>query len=604
MSSIFSASREMQVCSVDVTNSEPVTQAYAALGINQRDECSGKYEIIQRVGGLSLNPNAEEFIPSALRSGSPYGENSLASQLSKDTYGKKSLERSSSTKSNGSNDEHKRYWPFQLPDDLITDFDIAADNVLEENSSYEQSYGSVLESYGAHGNVIGLDNSCDVGQNGGAEQVAQQSFSAQNSPLARNERFNTAQTSSNSFLPFNSVSSPYGLASQQLLSTEQPLISQRDAQFFWGEDSEADYQSDFAEQQTYNDLGDMQMLAIEFPNFAVESLAEILYANHGDLMLTIEMLTQLEIQEGVSQQHLEPATPAAPSLSAMDFPALSGFELANGISPSGGAADIQPNSRQRRMELSNTFSHTHGARETGADFAAIVRKHAEQHAAPWQYQRNGGSNISVGKSVQNLRTGDAAGRAGLEQFANANIRDLERLRGQPWLETGEAVASIYSDMREEARDHARVRNAYFEQARQAYLVGNKALAKELSAKGQWHNEQMKAAHSKAGEAIFRQRNTSGTFAHSFKQGQPRLLDLHGLHVNEAILLLKRELATLKLSARSTSKRQQVFICVGTGHHTKGSRTPARLPAAIERYLLEEEHLQFTETQPGMLRVVL
>jgi hypothetical protein len=43
------------------------------------------------------------------------------------------------------------------------------------------------------------------------------------------------------------------------------------------------------------------------------------------------------------------------------------------------------------------------------------------------------------------------------------------------------------------------------QARQAYLSGNKALAKELSAKGQWHNEQMKAAHSKAGEAIFWQR---------------------------------------------------------------------------------------------------
>jgi hypothetical protein len=46
------------------------------------------------------------------------------------------------------------------------------------------------------------------------------------------------------------------------------------------------------------------------------------------------------------------------------------------------------------------------------------------------------------------------------------------------------------------------------QARQAYLVGNKALAKELSAKGQWHNGLMKAAHGKAGEAIYRQRFVS------------------------------------------------------------------------------------------------
>lgn len=43
------------------------------------------------------------------------------------------------------------------------------------------------------------------------------------------------------------------------------------------------------------------------------------------------------------------------------------------------------------------------------------------------------------------------------------------------------------------------------QARQAYLIGNKALAKELSVKGQLHNMQMKAAHGKAQESIYRQR---------------------------------------------------------------------------------------------------
>jgi len=46
---------------------------------------------------------------------------------------------------------------------------------------------------------------------------------------------------------------------------------------------------------------------------------------------------------------------------------------------------------------------------------------------------------------------------------------------------------------------------YEKQARQAYLVGNKALAKELSVKGQLHNMHMKAAHGKAQESIFRQR---------------------------------------------------------------------------------------------------
>lgn len=43
------------------------------------------------------------------------------------------------------------------------------------------------------------------------------------------------------------------------------------------------------------------------------------------------------------------------------------------------------------------------------------------------------------------------------------------------------------------------------QARQAYLIGNKALAKELSVKGQLHNMHMKAAHGKAQDSIYRLR---------------------------------------------------------------------------------------------------
>lgn len=88
------------------------------------------------------------------------------------------------------------------------------------------------------------------------------------------------------------------------------------------------------------------------------------------------------------------------------------------------------------------------------------------------------------------------------------------------------------------------------------------------------------------------------------RGQERLIDLHGLHVNEAIHVLKRDLTMLRSAARSADQRLQVYICVGTGHHTRGSRTPARLPTAVQRYLLEEESLDFSEPQPGLLRVVI
>ncbi|GMQ02360.1 hypothetical protein CsSME_00048632 [Camellia sinensis var. sinensis] len=166
------------------------------------------------------------------------------------------------------------------------------------------------------------------------------------------------------------------------------------------------------------------------------------------------------------------------------------------------------------------------------------------------------------------------------------------------------TANMYSEMREEARDHARLRNAYFEQARQAYLIGNKALAKELSVKGQLHNMRMKAAHGKAQESIYRQRNPVSPEMQGNGRGQERIIDLHGLHVSEAIHVLKRELSQLRSTARTAEQRLQVYICVGTGHHTRGSRTPARLPVAIQRYLLEQEGLDYSELQPGLLQVMI
>lgn len=88
------------------------------------------------------------------------------------------------------------------------------------------------------------------------------------------------------------------------------------------------------------------------------------------------------------------------------------------------------------------------------------------------------------------------------------------------------------------------------------------------------------------------------------RGQDRMIDLHGLHVSEAIHVLKHELSVLRSTARAAEQRLQVYICVGTGHHTKGSRTPVRLPIAVQRYLLEEEGLDYTEPQQGLLRVVI
>ena len=63
------------------------------------------------------------------------------------------------------------------------------------------------------------------------------------------------------------------------------------------------------------------------------------------------------------------------------------------------------------------------------------------------------------------------------------------------------------------------------QATQAYLIGNKALAKELGAKGRHHSDQMKAAHAAASETIFQQRNPRGATSVVSNRNGMKLLTL-------------------------------------------------------------------------------
>ena len=48
-------------------------------------------------------------------------------------------------------------------------------------------------------------------------------------------------------------------------------------------------------------------------------------------------------------------------------------------------------------------------------------------------------------------------------------------------------------------------------------------------------------------------------------------------------------------------RVHVHLVVGTGHHTRGARTPARLPTAVEEFL-RSESIRYCEPQPGLLEL--
>lgn len=84
------------------------------------------------------------------------------------------------------------------------------------------------------------------------------------------------------------------------------------------------------------------------------------------------------------------------------------------------------------------------------------------------------------------------------------------------------------------------------------------------------------------------------------------IDLRGLHASEAIHVLNYELSNIKRTIRSTGRRLEVTILVGPGggNLTRGgARTPPRLSGAVEQYLFEHG-LRCTQTQPGVLNVMI
>ncbi|KAE9600681.1 putative Smr domain-containing protein [Lupinus albus] len=513
----------------------------------------------------TLNPNAAEFVPFALRS-SPSGSTGSVDAASRlttsESLGKAVFDRSGSSIPNNSDDEAHHYWRCQLPDDITPDF-----KVMGEDESQ------------------GLTNLSLLGLSIHDDDDELSRFPSKGSRFILNEQqhLNGNTIADDKFIFSNSTHMEEP-SSASLLS---PLAKPWDKQ-----------------------IGNTNhhFLASLFPGFASESLAEVYFANGCDLHLTIDMLTQLELQADDSfNQNLNSKALSAPNLTPMDFPALTSpngqtttAKYATGNAQQSGSPYLSSGKDMLMFRTSSSLP------STGAiDFASAVRKLASQDSGIWKYDRNGSGDASTGSS-RSLNVLASAYNGGQ---GSANFGDRSQNRGSArtvpiWLETGDAVANMYSDLREEARNHARLRNAYFEQARQAYLVGNKALAKELGAKGQVHNMHMKAAHGKAQESIYRQRNPIGPEMQVNGRGHERIIDLHGLHVSEALHVLRHELSVLRSTASAAEQRLQVYICVGTGHHTRGSRTPARLPIAVQRYLLEEEGLDFTEPQPGLLRVVI
>ncbi|RLN51219.1 hypothetical protein BBJ28_00014210 [Nothophytophthora sp. Chile5] len=181
--------------------------------------------------------------------------------------------------------------------------------------------------------------------------------------------------------------------------------------------------------------------------------------------------------------------------------------------------------------------------------------------------------------------------------------------GSKWVGTGQSVATQYLELREQAYQMACARNKCFMGATQAYRkyetsfrrhgstsgskaaaglmgVGNKALAKGLSKQGHDYNAKMKNFHFLAASEIFEARNPPSQLY------MERMMDLHGLHVAEAV-----EFLTQMLPKLADEGVDNIYLVTGSGHHSKGPNGNARLLPAVERFLTGEGY-QFTAVADG------
>ncbi|KAJ0410287.1 hypothetical protein P43SY_002619 [Pythium insidiosum] len=155
-------------------------------------------------------------------------------------------------------------------------------------------------------------------------------------------------------------------------------------------------------------------------------------------------------------------------------------------------------------------------------------------------------------------------------------KTADAVAGRRWLSTGSAVEAQYAQLREEAYELACARNKCFMNATRAYRSGNKSLARSLSQQGHEYNDKMKQCHYDAASRIFEMRNPRQQLY------EDHLMDLHGLHVAEAVELLDHMLPSL-----SEDGVEAIYVVTGSGHHSKGPTGNARLRPAVERFLATE-----------------
>ncbi|XP_064190993.1 NEDD4-binding protein 2 [Anguilla rostrata] len=183
-------------------------------------------------------------------------------------------------------------------------------------------------------------------------------------------------------------------------------------------------------------------------------------------------------------------------------------------------------------------------------------------------------------------------------------RDAQRARSKErWRKGKEAgptapefqdtQAPDYEDFRTEATLQRRRQQDCFSKAAEAYRQDMKDVASFYAQQGHLHGQKMREANDRAAVQIFERVNATLL--------PQNILDLHGLHVDEALYHLQRVLEEKTTEWRQGGCRSQLSVITGRGSHSQGG--VARIRPVVIDYLTNHKY-KFTEPKCGLVLVTL
>lgn len=499
----------------------------------------------------ALNPNAEAFVPSSLRSVNDASKGSDATMVVSGPSKESNTDKPESILRSNSDEEAHQYWQQQLPDDITPDFKVLGQ---DENSGPDSL------------SLAGLSINDGIGA---SIFSPNQTMSMQHhaSPFIR-DKLNTR--------PKISFSGPTFMDEQSqatILSPTAGPMSPTAAPWVKTVRNGGHYNTSRRDAGHYN--GDSSI------GPSLHNLADAYHGSRRGLSSTMDIMSQLESKvdgrfsqnlRSLSFGHSSPPSPASYAQNGFGNYSKEAFGLPNSpyrsqsailaddiisLSPSNGRERVSLDAPRGRYKTTNLpvpgLGSSRGSQLLGGSY-------------------NGQHDMISTNALQNI--------AGIQT-------------GPAWLET-DAAASAYLESKDEVHDFASLRHAFLEQDRQAFLTGNNPLTKDLTLK-ELYGIQSRLAQDKARETTYRQRFQMPQLQGLVQEQNPPI-DLCGLHISEAIHVLNHELNNRRKIARSTGRRLQAIII-------SSARTPARLTAAVEQYLMEHG-LQYTQVQPGLFRVLL